>query len=527
MPTNAPEFRLSGAHALAGIESALKSEFRLEEESETRFDHVYYDSFDWRLYQAGACLRREFEKDRQHLIMSGLGDDSPKESVAFTGDMPRFYWDFPESVLKENISDILDIRALLPLFELRGVSRSFRMLDDARKTVLRVQLKQGSTYDAQSRMGAHVDGIVRLVPVRGYGKFLKKVSRFLTAEMELVAVTGSLFDELLASIGKVPSDYSSKLDFWFTPDMHSDAVARHIHLHLLDTIESNIPGTRDDLDSEFLHDLRVAVRRTRSALTQIKGVFPEDVVERFKPRLGWLGQITGPTRDMHVYLLAFDEYRDSLPERYRSDLDPLHRFLLVHQRTEHEKMVKQMESEEFLQTLADWRSYLVSPDPGASALPNVRSAVSETAGKRIYKVYSRVLEEGLAITDETPSEALHELRKNCKKLRYLIEFYRSIYPEKDVKPAIRALKILLDNLGLFQDLEVQALKLQEFAHQMGKEGDVPANTLLAMGMLVDGLIKRQHQVRHRFGQLFALFADKENRDHFKRMFSQGKVKRAA
>ena len=73
----------------------------------------------------------------------------------------------------------------------------------------------------------------------------------------------------------------------------------------------------------------------------------------------------------------------------------------------------------------------------------------------------------MAITDETPSEALHELRKNCKKLRYLIEFYRSIYSEKDVKPAIKALKILLDNLGLFQDLEVQANKLREFAHQMG------------------------------------------------------------
>jgi CHAD domain-containing protein len=527
MSTNSAEFRLSGAHALAGIESALKSEFNLEEESETRFDHVYYDSFDWRLYASGACLRREIEKDRQRLIMSGPDDDGPKESVSFTGDMPRFCWDFPESALKENLSGILDIRALLPLVELRGVSRNFKMLDDEQKTVLRIRLEQGDTYDAQGRMGAAVDGIVRLLPVRGYDKYLGQVKRFLTGEMELVAGTGSLFDELLASVGKVPCDYSSKLDFWFTPEMQSEAVARHIQLHLLDTVESNIPGTRDDLDSEFLHDLRVAVRRARSALTQIKGVFPEDVVERFKPRLAWLGQITGPTRDMHVYLLAFDEYRDSLPEVYRRDLEPLHRFLLVHQRTEHEKMVKQMESEEFRQILAEWRSYLETPDPEASALPSAGRPISETAGKRICKIYGRVLEEGLAITDESPSEALHELRKNCKKLRYLIEFYRSIYAEKDVKPAIRALKILLDNLGLFQDLEVQAHKLREFAHQMSEEGDVPADTLLAMGMLVDGLLKRQHQARTRFSKRFAEFADKDNQDHFKHMFSQKKVKQAA
>ena len=76
-----------------------------------------------------------------------------------------------------------------------------------------------------------------------------------------------------------------------------------IVLHrLLDTMLANETGTREDIDSEFLHDFRVSVRRTRSAISQIKGVIPQKILDRFRPEFTWLGQITGPTRDMDVYL---------------------------------------------------------------------------------------------------------------------------------------------------------------------------------------------------------------------------------
>ena len=43
---------------------------------------------------------------------------------------------------------------------------------------------------------------------------------------------------------------------------------------LLDTLEANVPGTMRDIDTEFLHDLRIAVRRTRSALKLAGDVLP-------------------------------------------------------------------------------------------------------------------------------------------------------------------------------------------------------------------------------------------------------------
>ncbi len=77
----------------------------------------------------------------------------------------------------------------------------------------------------------------------------------------------------------------------------------HIYQALLDNINRNIPGVLADWDTEFLHDLRVAIRRTRSGLSLVKKVLPDAVVARFKRDFGLLGSLTGPTRDLDVYLL--------------------------------------------------------------------------------------------------------------------------------------------------------------------------------------------------------------------------------
>ena len=52
-------------------------------------------------------------------------------------------------------------------------------------------------------------------------------------------------------------------------------AAAIVFTRLLEIIDDNLPGTLEDVDSEFLHDLRVAVRRTRSLQRQFKAVYPE------------------------------------------------------------------------------------------------------------------------------------------------------------------------------------------------------------------------------------------------------------
>ena len=80
----------------------------------------------------------------------------------------------------------------------------------------------------------------------------------------------------------------------------------------------------------------------------------------------------------------------------------------------------------------------------------------------------KALKMGGRIDDDTPAARLHELRIQCKKLRYLLDFYSSLYDREAVARIIRALKKLQDNLGDFNDLEVQQKDLQAFAEDLAR-----------------------------------------------------------
>jgi CHAD domain-containing protein len=117
---------------------------------------------------------------------------------------------------------------------------------------------------------------------------------------------------------------------------------------------------------------------------------------------------------------------------------------------------------------------------------------------------------GEAIGDDSPHEALHDLRKVGKELRYLLEFFGGLFPAEEVKPMIKALKALQDVLGRFQDFEVQADTLRGLTAEVGAQPGGPQG-LLAMGALIDRLAREQHQAR-------AEFAAKPRRAAMKRTF---------
>ena len=110
----------------------------------------------------------------------------------------------------------------------------------------------------------------------------------------------------------------------------------------------------------------------------------------------------------------------------------------------------------------------------------------ELASHRITRVYRKMVKMGRAIDDDSPAEDLHELRKVGKELRYLLEFFSSLYPADVVKPFIKTLKGLQDQLGRFQDREVQANALRALAPEVGQ----PA-TVMAMGVLVERFMKEE------------------------------------
>jgi CHAD domain-containing protein len=257
-------------------------------------------------------------------------------------------------------------------------------------------------------------------------------------------------------------------------------------------------------------------------LTQIKYVFSTEVVEEFKERFAWVGQVTGPVRDLDVYLLDFKGYQESLPEPLRPHLGPLRAFLLAHYDEEQQALAAHLDSRRFRDLLRDWRAFLEAPVPERSVVPNAMMSTKAVADARIWRMYKRVRRDGRAILPSSPPEDLHELRKSCKKLRYLIEFFASLYPAGEVRRLVKLLKALLDNLGKFQDLAVQAQHLRDIAQRMRNEGRGETDTLLTMGILVGDLLNRQHAARQEFAGTFARFDSRDRHARFKHLFAVSK-----
>ena len=110
------------------------------------------------------------------------------------------------------------------------------------------------------------------------------------------------------------------------------------------------------------------------------------------------------------------------------------------------------------------------------------------------------------------SEFLHDLRKRCKELRYLVEMFGSLHDPGQRSQAVRELKALQDCLGEFQDTQVQQEEIRAFAAQMMEERAAPATTLLAMGEIAAGLAARQRQARIEFAGRFHAFASKPSQN---------------
>jgi CHAD domain-containing protein len=517
--TGTTSFRLPEGLGAEQLERKLASRFETAPSSERGETKTFHDSFDWRIHRSGGTYETNGSgSSRVHLWRDAAG--RVRQRLRHPGD-PGFPADLPPGPLRDELAAVLSMRRLLPLVELNARVRTVAVLDGEEKTTARLRIESGASSPPEGGELHELEPRVWIAPVRGYQAERIRLAGFLREECGLLADAADELEHALEPLGRAPGDYTSKFELALDPAMPARDAARAIHLSLLATMLRNQEGMRRDLDSEFLHDFRVSIRRTRSALTQIREVYPALDVERFKEEFRWLGVETGPTRDLDVYLLKMEVYEEGLPREVRADLDPLEAFLGRKQKLAHDRLVAVLDSERYGRLLDDWRAFLTEAPAGSLLARNAERPIGEVASERIWRVYRRMVKRGRAIQDDTPAEAFHDMRIRGKKLRYLLEFFRSLYPEQAISGLVAELKRLQDNLGDLNDYQVQRQSLQRFAAEMAEEGSAPLPTQLAMGRLLAHLDGGQAAERSRFGKRFGRFASRENRKTFARLFSPG------
>ncbi|MCG6984095.1 MAG: CHAD domain-containing protein [Thiocapsa sp.] len=479
---------------------------------------TFYDTFDWAIFCDGGALECRSQRSGRRWVWTALQGDAPQISQAMAGE-PGLALDLPNGPVRERICGLCGVRRLLPVAEVESQVTPLRLVNDDAETLLRLELEEPLARDPAGAECRSMQARLRLLPEHHHHGIYRQVSERLVSELGLVPAETPLLSDALASCGRRPSGYSSKLAYRLDPHQRADEATRVILRGLLDTLIANIEGVRENLDTEFLHDLRVATRRTRSALGQIKDVLPQAIVDEYKARFAWLQQATGPTRDLDVYLLDFDRYQQAIPARLQTALESVRAYLRTRQTEEQRRLVGHLDSAEFSHLIEEWRAFLDAPIsehvvPAKGARP-----IKSVADERIRRMVKRVRREGLAIRPDSPDEELHELRKSCKKLRYLMEFFESLYPKDKIARLIKLLKKLLDHLGLLQDLAVQAGHLHDWAEQMRTEGMADTDTLLAMGALIGQLLERQERARKEFAAVFADYIGDDNQALFRTLFA--------
>lgn len=474
---------------------------------------TYFDTFDWRLYRLGFFLQYSAG-------MWSLANNSADSIESANGPKPDtriFSWDFPTGQLHTLLKPILDTRALLPLLTRNLSTTPVNILNKDTKTVARLFFEQCQTHGSKAILRT-----LKLQGVRGYDKQKQSVRNLLRSHgITVKASPLTDFIEAVKTTGRTPGDYTSKFSIKLNQDDTARQAVVKIYKQLLTTMRLNEKGIITDLDSEFLHDFRVAIRRTRSGLSQIKNVLPLEITEHFKKSFARFGRLTGPTRDLDVYLLYEDDYKSRLPPTLQTALHTFFADITKRRNNEQQKLSTFLASKQYNQAIRSWQQYLATDDNTRVADADI--AVIDIAQKTIFRRYKKIIKDGMAISSDTPDEDLHRLRIQGKKLRYNLEFFSSLFPKNDIKLLIKQLKRLQDNLGTFNDLSVQQDMLQQYLGELQPGSRKNFELAVAIGGLLTNLYHEQHQVRDDFSLTFKRFSNPKNMALFNKLFNSRSV----
>ncbi|MEJ5312148.1 MAG: CHAD domain-containing protein [Anaerolineae bacterium] len=239
-------------------------------------------------------------------------------------------------------------------------------------------------------------------------------------------------------------------------DSMAEAARKTLRFHLRQMMDSEA-GTRTGVNIEALHDMRVAIRRMRTAFFVLAEAIDAEVTAPYLKELKRAGRVLGRVRDMDVFREKAQAYLGAFAKSPPPDLTLLMTAWDAEYARARSKLLKYLDSEHYARFKDAFAAYLEIPIPTSakSDAPAVAIAVPDLIATRLVEFYAsktRLDQPDANLTD------YHRMRIVTKYLRYTLEYFREVLgPE--VEQAIGELKVLQDHLGALQDAVVACTHL--------------------------------------------------------------------
>jgi CHAD domain-containing protein len=415
------------------------------------FTSVYHDTTDGSLARAGITLRRRTERGRSLWQLKLPAADARLELEQPGGPAE------PPPELGRLLAAHLRRGPVAPVAELRTRRHGSLVARDG--TTAEVTIDEVAVMDA-----------------------LRVTDEFVEIEIELRSGDPKQLDEIVGEIavaGAQLTNGAPKLfrvlglrpDRELRPHDPFDALRAHLRRQLHEILAHD-PGTRLGKDPEDLHDMRVAVRRSRAVLRAGRALIATDT-EALTLELRWLGEVLGSVRDLDVLLERLHAEAAALDPADRTAANRLLRALGRELARARRALLNALDSARYLALLDSFEAALAGLEPGTAG------ATLDALARRQLKKLDRAVRS----LGADPADAeLHELRKLGKRARYAFELAGN-------GRAVRRAQELQDVLGEHQDAVVAEAKLRSLA------ANAPAPQALAAGLLIEGERRRRDRAR--------------------------------
>lgn len=502
--TRSTLYRIRPESQQADLNEKVGVPYSLVRQSAKHRNLQFYDSFEWHAWKKKSAVC----KRGSTLSIVSLKTGKEQASSPMRKSPSSFFAsDIADDAVRQHLDSFTPLRAFIRLCRAEEQVDQYRILDDNRKTVGHLEITTLTLREKNRK--DYTESFLTLTPLRGYRTDSEHVAEALQKAGLLSGTTSFsyIYNQLLKAAGISPGSYRSKPSVRLSPDEPVRESARKLLLATFRIMLANEPWLSRNIDTEFLHDYRVALRRTRSILAQLKGIFPPEELSRFKQQFRELAKRTNNLRDQDVYLLEADHFGSLLPAPLREPLGLFFDDLQHAHAQELRALSRHLRTRQHAELLHTWESFLTEPcQASGEDTPNAALPTSTVAVGTIRKAWKKVIRHGRTIGPEASDEDLHSLRIDCKKLRYLLEFFSSIFPKETIGPVITHLKKLQDLLGKFVDLSVQQDYLHHRITSPGAHSQqLPAALAASLGGLVTALYHERETVRQRFHDTFRQF----------------------